>query len=340
MTRTRSMLRLAMVSLVLASPLAAARGAFGEDADAAPAGPPEATVVELSPTDGIAVAAWYYPPWTGSEEPAKAATPVMLVHDLLGSHESVEPLALALQRKGMAVIAPDLRGHGESRRRPDAVGAAPAAKEQIDAGLFRKADLESIAAVGGGTVREQAAVQGDLEAARRWLADKAEDGSIDIKKLCVVGSGMGATLVAYWAANDWAWGERPLASGPQGRFIRGLVLVSPVWANKGVSLTPATASPAMRGGIPLLLIAGTADRDTARLFDQLKRFQPDSWFEQKAGQEPKLAAQLDNKSADASLFSIQMGTPLSADKLLSDPNASPAERIAGFINLATSRRVK
>ena len=28
------------------------------------------------------------------------------------------------------------------------------------------------------------------------------------------------------------------------------------------------------------------------------------------------------------------------DKMLSDANASPAERIAGFISLATSRRVK
>ncbi len=339
MTRTRSTLRMAMVFLALALPLAAVRGASAEDADVAAAGPPEAVVVELQPTDGIAVAAWYYPPWTGSEEPPKAATPVILVHDLLGSHEAMEPLALALQRKGMAVIAPDLRGHGKSRRRADAVGGGPAAKEELDAGLFRKADLESIAAVGSGTVREQAAGQGDLEVARRWLADKAEDGSIDIKKLCVVGSGMGATLAAYWAANDWAWGDQPHASRPQGRFIRGVVLVSPVWANKGVSLTPATASPAMRGGIPLLLIAGAADRDTGRLFDQLKRFQPDSWFEQKAGQEPKLAAQLD-KSADATLFLIQLGTSLSADKMLSDANASPAERIAGFISLATSRRVK
>jgi dienelactone hydrolase len=324
-----------MVSLVLAVPLAAGRNAHGEDDGEAAEGPPEAEIVELLPSDGLAVTAWYYPPWAGSEEePPKGVTPVIVVHDLLGSHESIEPLALALQQKGMAVIAPDLRGHGESRRRADS-----STKENLDAGQFRKADLEAIAAVAGGTVREPAAVQGDLEVVRRWLADKAEDGSIDMKKLCVVGSGMGATLAAYWVANDWAWGERPLASGPQGRFVRGLVLVSPVWSGKGVSLTPALASPAMRGGVPLLLIAGSADRDAARLFDQLKRFQPDSWFEQKAGQEPKSAPQL-GKPADADLFSIQLATPLSADKILADPTVSPAERIAGFIGLATSRRGK
>ena len=335
MKRTESMLRVAMIFLVLAVPLAAGRDAPGEDDGEAVEGPPEAEIVELSPSDGLAVTAWYYPPWSGSEEePPKGVTPVILVHDLLGSHESIEPLALALQQKGMAVIAPDLRGHGESRRRADA-----STKENLDAGQFRKADLEAIAAVGGGTVREQAAVQGDLEVVRRWLADKAEDGSIDMKKLCVVGSGMGATLAAYWVANDWAWGERPLASGPQGRFVRGLVLVSPVWSGKGVSLTPALASPAMRGGVPLLLIAGSSDRDTARLFDQLKRFQPDSWFEQKAGQDPKSAPQL-GKPADADLFSIQLATPLSADNMLADPTVSPAERIAGFISLATSRRGK
>lgn len=339
MTRSRSMLRLAMVPLVLS--LWVGRNAAGQDAGAAVEGPPEAEAVELSTSDGIAITAWYYAPWNGSEEdPPKAATPVIIVHDLLGSHESVEPLALALQRKGMAVISPDLRGHGESRGRSNAAGQAAAGqKNSIEAGQLRKADLESIAAVAGGTVREQAAVQGDLEVVRAWLAGRAGDGSIDMKRLCVVASGLGATIAAQWVANDWAWGERPLASGPQGGFIRGLVLVSPVWANKGVSLTPVLASPAFRGEIPLLLIAGTGDRDTTRLFDQLKRFQPDSWFEQKSGQEPKWSPQL-AKSADASLFSIQLAAQVSGDRLVSDPSASPAERIAGFINLVTSRRGK
>lgn len=340
MPRTRSLVRIALLFLGL-PPMSAGRAAIGQDSDAVVETPPEVEAVELSTSDGIAVTAWYYAPWTGSEEESpKAATPVIIVHDLLGSHEAIEPLSLALQRKGMAVVAPDLRGHGDSRGLSDAAGQAAAGKnDPIDAGQLRKSDLEAIAAVTGGTVREQAAAQGDLEVVRAWLAAKAGDGSIDMKKLCVVASGLGATIAAQWAANDWAWGDRPLASGPQGRFIRGLVLVSPVWANKGVSLTPVLASPALRGGIPLLLIAGTGDRDTSRLFDQLKRYQPDSWFEQKAGQEPKWAPQL-SKSADANLFSIQLATPLSADKLVADPSASPAERIAGFVNLVTSRRGK
>lgn len=340
MTRTRSMPRVALVFMALAMLPAANRATVGQDADAVAEAPPEVEAVELTTSDGVVVTAWYYAPWTGSEEdPPKAVTPVIIVHDLLGSHEVIEPLSLALQRKGMAVVAPDLRGHGESRGLSDAAGQAAGRKDSIDAGQLRKSDLEAIAAVTGGTVREQAAAQGDLEVVRAWLAGKSGDGSIDMKKLCVVGSGLGATLAAQWAANDWAWGERPLASGPQGRFIRGLVLVSPTYTNKGVSLTPVLNSPALRGGVPLLLIAGTGDRDTSRLFDQLKRYQPDSWFEQKAGQEPKWAPQL-AKSADASLFSIQLATPLSADKMVSDPSASPAERIAGFINLVTSRRGK
>lgn len=302
---------------------------------------PEAEVVEIATSDGVTVVAWYYAPQAAGEgNTPGAATPVIIVHDLLNSHESVEPLALALQGKGMAVICPDLRGHGESSLKR--AGPATGRKDSVsvDADQLRKADLEAIATVTGGTVRDQAAVQGDLEVVRAWLAAKAGDGSIDMEKLCVVGSGFGATLAALWAANDWAWGERPLASGPQGRFIRGLVFVSPEWSSKGVSFTPLLASPALRGGIPLLVLGGTGDRDAAKLFDQLKRLQPDSWAERKAGgHDWKWASQL-TKSSEADLFSIQLATTLSGDELASDASGSAANDIAGFINLATRRRAK
>ncbi|NBW88060.1 MAG: hypothetical protein EBR23_14840, partial [Planctomycetia bacterium] len=64
----------------------------------------------LETSDGVAIAAWYYP----LPKDAASLGTVILIHDIDGSHRTVEPLAKALQAAGCAVVAPDLRGHGAS----------------------------------------------------------------------------------------------------------------------------------------------------------------------------------------------------------------------------------
>lgn len=309
--------------------------AGGQKADAASPAEPER--LELSTSDGIDLAAWHYAALRDQEadEATKPAT-VLLVHDLMGSHESVEPLALALQRKGFTVVAPDLRGHGESR--PSA-SEGPARKGSNDASLLRKADLEAIAVAAGGTVRDQITSRGELETLRAWIKARADAGELDMNRLCIVGSGLGATLATLWSANDWMWGDRMLASGPQGRHVQALVLVSPVWASKGVTISPAVNAAGVKDSIPMLVLGGSSDRDAARLFDQLKRSRPTSWFEQRVGGEPKGSPDLE-KPADASLFFIQFNSPLSADELLAAPGSGAADRIAGFLTLVLNRKAK
>ena len=296
-----------------------------EDVPATPDHPaPEELALETS--DGIQLKAWYY-------AVAKDATPaatVILVHDLEGDHKSVEPLALSLQELGFAVVAPDLRGHGASTAR-----SAGGRSESLDARTLRKNELEAISQAAGGTVREQSAVRGDIEAVRNWIKRKSDDGELDINRLCVVGSGAGAILVSMWTAADWAW--PPIATGPQGRQVRAVVLVSPVWATKGISVSTAMASDTLKHDIPLMVLGGGNDRDAERLFEQLRRQRPAGWFEQRPGKPPEKSPKL-GKIADADLVFIELDSTLSADKLATDAAATAADRIKTFLSLVLDRR--
>jgi alpha-beta hydrolase superfamily lysophospholipase len=238
------------------------------------------------------------------------------VHDFEGSHKTVEPLALALQEAGCTVAVPDLRGHGASKSR-DGRDAARNTRQ------LRKGDLDLIAAGAGGRVREQSAVRGDLETVYAFLASQGAAGPSAEAPLVVIGCGAGATLAVLWTAADWAW--PPLTSGPQGQYVKALVLVSPAWVAKGVTIQPALGTEAIRREIPVLVLAGTADRDGIRLFDQLKQQRPQDWFDQRAGAEKTMGEKV--KSAkDASLILLQLGTTLSSEKLVDDANAATVIR--------------
>jgi len=278
----------------------------------------EAKRFDLETSDGVSLATWYYAP---PEDQAPLAT-VILVHDFEGSHKTVEPLALALQEAGCAVAVPDLRGHGASRN-----------QDGRDAGLefrqLRKADLELIAAGAGGRLREQSAVRGDLETVHAFLVSQGAAGAAASAPLAVIGCGAGATLAALWTAADWAW--PPLASGPQGQHVQALVLVSPLWAAKGLALQPALGTEAIKHDVPVMVLAGTGDRDAIRLFEQLKRQRPQEWFDQRADAEFTTAKEIE-KPGDATLFLVQLDTTLSGEKLAAEADAAP--RIKTFLELA------
>lgn len=303
--------------------LAASSARAVETAAAADAAEQE---LRLETSDGLRIAAWYYQPPADTKPQAV----VMLVHDLEGSHTTVEPLARALQRAGYAVVAPDLRAHGASEGR--AAGAARA--DAVEPRMLKKVDLEAIAAATGGRLRDQSAFRGELEAVRNWIKSRSDAGELDIDRLCVVGCGLGGTLAALWTAADWNW--PPTTTGPQGRHVRALALVSPVWASKGVSLSVPLTSEAIRQQVPVMVIAGKADRDAPRLFDQLKRFRPEAWFQVKPGKPPEKAPGLAD-AADGTAFFIQIDTTLTGDKLASDPAAQLGDQLKTFFQFALAR---
>ena len=292
--------------------------------------------LKLSTSDGVALAAWYYPAATPEPASGKAAgrpgPVVILLHDLGGSHKAVEPLAFALQSGGIAVVAPDLRGHGAT--------AAAAGHDATDAAALKKSDFDSMAATAGGRVREQAASIGDVEAVRNWIAGGPEAGKLDMNKLVVVGSGLGAAVAAQWTIRDALWPD--LASGPQGRQVRGLVLVSPAWTTRGFTISPALGAEPVQRKLPVLVIGGAQDADAVKIYDQLKRKRPDGWSEKRAGQAaPTQAAKL-GPDDRPSLYLRQFDGGLSGDRLAAsvpkDPRGGghPAAIIEGFIGAVTA----
>lgn len=324
--------------VLLAGASAAGQGA-GPPApkpDAEPARAAGERLPKLTTSDGFALAAWFYPAAKPADQDPDAEVPpaavVILLHDLGGSHKSLEPLALELQSRGIAVVAPDLRGHGATTG-PEAKGDAEA-----DGKSLKKSDFGGMAVTGGGRVRDQAVNRGDVETVRNWIVEHATSRNLDVDRLVVVGSGVGAAVAAQWTIADAAWPD--LASGPQGRQVRGLVFVSPAWVTRGFSISPAVGTEPVRRTLPMLVIGGTNDSDAVKLYDQLKRQRPDGWSEKRVGQDLAMAPKLGPDSLP-SLFLRQFETDLSGDRLAAfvpreRRGGHPADVISGFIGRVTA----
>jgi len=284
---------------------------------------PAAEEQPLETSDGVRFGAWHYaaPPET------KPTATVILIHDLGGSHKSVGDLARALQRAGCAVVAPDLRGHGTQTQRSG---------EGDPHVLLRKVDFEAMAA-SHGRVRDDPASshRGEIEAVRGWIRRQADAGTLDLDRLCVVGSGLGATLAAMWTVADWNW--PPTTAGPQGQQVRALVLVSPAMSKRGLSMVGPMATETIRSSVPILVLAGAGDREASRFFDQLKRFRPKAWFQQRDGQPPEKARDLEDPG-DATAFLIQYNTTLSGDKLATDTTLDVASKMKTFLDLMLDKK--
>jgi dienelactone hydrolase len=303
----------------------------------APPSPAKAAVKDtteefnVETSDGASITAWYYP----LPEDASPLGIVILLHDLGGSHQSVEPLARSLQAAGCAVVAPDLRGHGESK-----LASLPSAQDD-QTKLLKRGDFEMMAASGGGRVRDQSGMRGDVECVRNWIVRETAKGNVPKAPLFVVGSGVGASVAAHWTAADASWPE--IASGPQGGEVAGLVLISPTFAAKGFSLAPALATDAVRRTIPVLVIAGSNDRDATKVFDQMKRLRPREWYDTRRppGDEKDSSPA---KAIEASLMLFVHPASRSGDALATARSADrggraadPATVIPGFIKVVAGR---
>ena len=153
----------------------------------------------LETKDGLQMEADYYPSWRAEEKEGnggKDVVPIIMLHAWKGSRADFARLASNLHgldrndphRLGYAVIVPDLRGHGKST--VIKVGQEP---HSIDQALMKKSDFEAM-------------VLQDMEAVKKFLIEKNNEGKLNIEKLCVVGADIGVT----W----WRW-IGPCTIGPR-----------------------------------------------------------------------------------------------------------------------------
>ena len=108
--------------------------------------------------DGTPLAATFYPPVS---QPAPG---VLLLHMLGGSKADWEPVARTMQQQGLAVLAMDLRGHGQS-----------------------------------GGAQDWTKAPGDVRAGWDWMVSRPE---VDAKRSAIVGASIGANLALIVGANN------------------------------------------------------------------------------------------------------------------------------------------
>jgi len=189
----------------------------------APPKQPAPKTISLDCDDGVVLNVVYYAGMRGRD-----TVPVVLLHKRQGRMNDFISLIQPLRNAGHAILLVDLRGHGKSllnKRNPD----RPLSAETLRRDGF-------VAMVGY-----------DMMAVEKFLAEKNNDGELNIDKLCVVGAEMGAAVGLYWTRLNWDRAGNAL--GKRGQDIKALVMISPQSDVPGLNLQMALKTPAPVGMI-------------------------------------------------------------------------------------------
>ncbi|HID78003.1 MAG TPA: alpha/beta fold hydrolase [Planctomycetaceae bacterium] len=212
----------------------------------------------LRTSDGVQLSATFFPGTKG-----KNTVPVILLHSWKRDRREYASLARYLQAQGHAVLVPDLRGHGASRLMT--VGGSVV---ELDSSKMAAKDFEQM-------------IYKDMERLKAFLVEKNDAGELNLSKLCIVGSEMGAAVALYYARYDWMLQRYEAASRRRAPAadVKAVVLLSPPWSFKGLPISVVTNHPAIQKLISILVIVGRNDSkslaDAQRLRKLLERFRPE-----------------------------------------------------------------
>ncbi len=250
---------------------------------------------DLITSDAVQLSATFHPGTKG-----KQTVPVILLHMWKGDRKEFAELASVLQREhGHAVLVPDLRGHGGSTR----VGYTGT----LDAASLGPREFYDM------TYR-------DMEALRRFLVMKNDEGELNLSNLCIVGAEMGAAVALYYAQYDWTTPRRESGAVRPAADVKALVLLSPEWAFSGLPLNKPLTNPFVRSRIAMAIVAGREDTkgfaDARRAYKLVERFHPDP---------------PDGDPAKDDLLFFQPGTKLQGTKMLGVEGLKVDGFIAWFI---------
>jgi pimeloyl-ACP methyl ester carboxylesterase len=258
---------------------------------------PDPEDISLETKDGVSLKATFYP---GTAK--KEAVPIIMVHGFDGQRGDYHALAVELQRAGHASIAPDLRGHGQSKVQKRLDGTTVT----LEAEKLTRPSLEDMVY--------------DVLACKKFLMERNNAGELNIEQLCIIGADLGAILAARFAAYDWSLQDLPAYK--QGKDVKALVLLSPPASFKGVTLRDALAFPPVQERLSIMFAAGLKDTkattEAKKLYNSLQ------------AHHPRLPDDEAERQKLQELFLIQPDVSLSGTKLLSGGTGLP-QRIARFI---------
>ncbi len=130
--------------------------------------------LEYTTSDGVVIIGDYWTPMDMS----KKAPAVILLHMYQSDRSAWLPLVPALEEAGFAILAIDLRGHGESIK-PEDRKLEKKVRDR-DTGLFR-------------------AMHRDVFGAYRWLQQRPE---VDLSRVAIVGASVGCSVALDYARRD------------------------------------------------------------------------------------------------------------------------------------------
>jgi pimeloyl-ACP methyl ester carboxylesterase len=298
--------RWGLVWLIL---LAALHSQFARLAPAQGAAPAAGESVSLTTRDGVQLKISYFAGTARKGSPeAKQTTPVVFLHDYKGSRAVFAGLVEKFQAAGkaesggaFAAVTVDLRAHGESTK------VANNAQAELNAAKLNKDDYVAMASY-------------DLDAVRNFLVTKNDDGELNLNKLCLVGSGMGASVAANWALTDWSY--PPLAVGKQGQDVKAIAMISPRWTYNGLLMQGPMQFRALKERVAWMVVYGDKDpkfqTDAVRITKQLERFHP-------------ATDDTGAKRPTSGLTVLKLDTRLQGDSLLTQVGVSADDQIVKFL---------
>ena len=236
----------------------------------------------------------------------------------------------SLQGKGFAVIALDLRKHGQSK--PDATDdefpKSSADKDKsakkVSSGDLRPADHQAMVV--------------DLEAVKRFIFEEHQKGHLNMRKTAIIAPTMSAAISVVFAANDWAKtpyddASTPAARTPRGQDIQALVLMSPETNVAGIQVHQA--APALKATpLATLVLVGKTDPEkeqAKKLFqllggDPAKTAQPKKTDAKKGKDKDAESSKVDKQRH----YYIELNTKLRGTELLGK-KLEVEEAIVGFL---------
>lgn len=203
---------------------------------------PDPEPVTLTTKDYVKIHCTFYP--SPLKDPKKAV-PVVMVHGWGGQRGEYDALASKLQEEsGCAVIVPDLRGHGAST-----VQRLPGSEkdEVLDFEKMTKFDIGKMSTF-------------DLEAVKQFLYERNNEGELNIDALTVIAAEEGALVAINWAYVDWTSPTSEVLIWKRARWIKSLVLLSPVTSYKGVTATFAMQLDVLKRDMSMMIAVGEDDR--------------------------------------------------------------------------------
>lgn len=291
----------------------------------------------LSPVDGWPLKLTYYRSGEGKEAPV-----VILLHMKGASRlpwTAPKGFAEQLNGRGFAVLAVDMRKHGQSKpgaEDDDPKKAAAAAAEKDKA---KKA-------TGGSELKptDYPLMVRDMDGVKKFIFEEHQKGNLNMRKTAIIAPTMSAAIAITFAAADWQKPPYDDAANialrtPRGQDVQAMVFLSPETTLAGVPAHQVVSQLKATPMAAFVVVGGSdsQDKDQAkRLFQQLggdpaKTETPKKKVEPKKAAKEKESEKASEKKSEERLFYGELkGVKLRGTDLLGQ-NLKIEEAMIGFL---------